>query len=76
MCDGKRVDEIESKWFAAARACRVVSGVSSLEKWRVASGKRRDEDRRISVGERRQREVEERKSGGAGQAEGLERHRS
>ena len=30
MCDGKRVDEIESRGVAAARACRVVWSVSSL----------------------------------------------
>src|SRR5690349_19994723 len=39
MCDGKRVDSIESRGFAAARACRVVSGVSSLWKRGVARGR-------------------------------------
>ena len=38
MCDGKCVDEIESRGVAAARACRVVSGVSSSGKWGVARG--------------------------------------
>ena len=38
MCDGKCVDPIDSRGFAAARACRVVSGVSSLGKWGVATG--------------------------------------
>jgi hypothetical protein len=28
MCDGKRVDEIDSRGVATARACRVVTGVS------------------------------------------------
>jgi len=37
MCDGKCVDTTESKGFAAARACRVVSGVSSSGKWGVTS---------------------------------------
>ena len=39
MCDGKRVDLIESRGVAAARACRVVSGVSSLGKWGVERGR-------------------------------------
>ena len=39
MCDGKRVDTIENRGVAAARACRVVSGVSS-------SGKRGSGERR------------------------------
>ena len=38
MCDGKRVDEIDSRGVAAARACRVVSGVSSSGKRGVATG--------------------------------------
>ena len=38
MCDGKRVDEIDSRGVAAARGCRVVSGVSSLGKREVARG--------------------------------------
>jgi len=28
MCDGKRVDEIDSRGVAAVPACRVVTGVS------------------------------------------------
>ena len=36
MCDGKRVDSIDSRGVAAARACRVVSGVSSCKE--VVSG--------------------------------------
>ena len=36
MCDGKRVDTIDSRGVAVARACRVVSGVSSLGKWGAA----------------------------------------
>jgi hypothetical protein len=39
MCDGKCVDEIESRGVAAARACRVVSGVSSSGKWKVAGSR-------------------------------------
>ena len=39
MCDGKRVDEIESRGFAAARACRVAPGVSSSGKWGVTRGR-------------------------------------
>jgi hypothetical protein len=39
MCDGKCVDSIDSRGVAAARACRVVSGVSSLGKWGVARGR-------------------------------------
>ena len=39
MCDGKRVDTIESRGVAAARACRVVSGVSSSWKRGVARGR-------------------------------------
>src|SRR5690242_11349800 len=39
MCDGKRVDTIDSRGVAAARACRVVSGVSTLGKPGVARGK-------------------------------------
>jgi hypothetical protein len=38
MCDGKRVDEIDSRGVAAERACRVVTGVS--RKKEVASGER------------------------------------
>jgi hypothetical protein len=38
MCDGKRVDEIDSRGVAAARACRVVSGVSSSGKRGAARG--------------------------------------
>ena len=38
MGDGKCVEPIDSKGVAAARACRVVSGVSSLGKWDVARG--------------------------------------
>ena len=45
MCDGKRVDEIESTGVAAARACRVVSGVSSLGRWRVTRGERRIDEK-------------------------------
>ena len=37
MCDGKRVDSIDSRGVAAARACGVVSGVSRSEKWGVTS---------------------------------------
>jgi hypothetical protein len=32
MCDGKRVDEIDSRGFATVPACRVVTGVSSSGK--------------------------------------------
>jgi hypothetical protein len=39
MGDEKRVDEIDSKGVAEARACRVVTGVSSLGKWEVARGR-------------------------------------
>ena len=39
MCDGKCVDTIDSRGVAAARACRVVSGVSSLGKWGAERGK-------------------------------------
>jgi hypothetical protein len=39
MCDGKRVDMSDSKGVATARVCRVVTGVSSLEKWGVARGR-------------------------------------
>jgi hypothetical protein len=39
MCDGKRVDEIDSKGVATARACRVVTGVSSLGKWEGERGR-------------------------------------
>ena len=38
MCDGKCVDSIESRGVAAARACRVVSRVSSSGKWGAARG--------------------------------------
>jgi hypothetical protein len=74
MCDGKRVDTIDSKGVATARACRVVTGVWRKED--VASDKWREEDRRISVVERRQREGEGSESGGVGHEGGLERHRS
>jgi hypothetical protein len=39
MCDGKRADSIDSRGVAAARACRVVSGVSSLGERGVARGR-------------------------------------
>ena len=38
MCDGKRVDEIDNRGFAAAPACRVVSSVSSSGEWGAARG--------------------------------------
>jgi len=34
LCDGKRVHSIDSKEVAAARACRVVTGVSRRERER------------------------------------------
>ena len=39
MCDGKCVDTIDSREVAAARACRVVSGVSSSGKRGAARGR-------------------------------------
>ena len=39
MGDGKRVDMSDSKGVATARACRVVTGVSSSGKWGAVRGR-------------------------------------
>jgi hypothetical protein len=39
MCDGKRVDAIDSRGVATVRVCRVVTDVSSSWKWGVARGR-------------------------------------